>query len=1303
MRQKADILGKLNRENDAAKVMLSAAKLAPKNGDVWNDLCWHLLLASGPQKAQTACERSVKISKNATNTANLGHTYLLTADTKNAYRWYREALPLLTHESDLTGPQGPITAFNRFIRNGWLTHESRQARAWLRYHFWARQNADDYINRAGKLAQSIDAHPERYRDSAGKKKTAAYRHDNGKVIALLQKALVIVKNQRSVYDPKYIQVLVSLSERHERLGQYKKAEALLQQALVNARKKKKVSYALLADILERRIALHMRADEYGKTPPFVNELIAATSKHYGASHPKTIAMMKRFIAFHRTAGDVENELSLRLRLLATTEKTTPPAIEDLKRIARLSTYTDDFAQAAKFDARAKALADEAAVAAPTTELPEPEVKSETEQALDRAWKDKNWPEALKQVEILIAAHPQDAKRYRWKAYFLAQMEKNKAAIDAYRQSIAIQPDDVHAWNGLCWQLILDKELSDARRACLRSVALQKNFANTANLGHTYLLAGDRQNAYEHYRDSAALITSKQTLTEGPVKDLHLFIEKKWQPQESETARNWFLRAYTLKENRAALMPRLFKLLKTEPATHPILIRYFPATKADKQVIAAYLSDNYASAIKLASAIKTGKKEKSFVAAIRLNNQALSHLALSNNTQGLRLLERAASLATKSKTTPAVYTVAILNNLALAQDRIEKSGKGLATMRRTFAQATRHLGPTHVYTRIGAANLGALYENHGKPGKAIALYQRLLEKTDAQPHPINDQIELASRISWLAQPLDKDEARAWHDRSLAVITAHPTVLAPDMAVALNNLAVYQSQRNEQVAMFTYLQQAYNINEKVLGNTHPATLASLRVLALMNWNMNRIPDALSHFDHYVTLLERRCNQTNCAAIPNFDGYEDYAQLLGEQEEAENAYRLFELSKLRPIMQSILPRAATLTLPTDAVRKLESMQQHIVDLERQMDKTDDAGKRHSLLAQKEQAARNLTDLYLKLGKLHPKYAQWTSPALLPSNQSAPQLPPDSIFVSYLVNDGRLLALTIDDKAHITYRDLGTPATLNELLKAYQTAISQKQGLKAYSTVAAQQAALSRILLEPLHDKLQGKRRWVISYDAPLSSLPFETLRMDNAQVVQGHDIHYVDALSSYAHLKQRAAAYARTPRAKTLLVMSAIMNERTPENRTETASEAVGKLFTDQEASLYLKEQSTIAQLDRLNTLRKLQSYRYLFFAAEDKRFTGDGPRDADWLGYELHSDLVILPHTTRRALLPFELALAGNQNTLLPLWHTNDTIKGEFLRRFLTRLKAGEDQVKALNAVKRDFMDTPLLNEPAYWAPFVLHGV
>jgi CHAT domain-containing protein len=181
-----------------------------------------------------------------------------------------------------------------------------------------------------------------------------------------------------------------------------------------------------------------------------------------------------------------------------------------------------------------------------------------------------------------------------------------------------------------------------------------------------------------------------------------------------------------------------------------------------------------------------------------------------------------------------------------------------------------------------------------------------------------------------------------------------------------------------------------------------------------------------------------------------------------------------------------------------------------------------------------------------------------------------------------------------------------------------------------------------------------------------------------------------------------------------------------------DAVEKIFADSKPRIYREKEASEAKLLQLNREQVLSRYRYLLFATHgdlnaatpalsalvlDQLYTPE-PTDgyvtaAEWVGYDLRSDLMVLSacDTGRGESvngegvlgLPYALYIAGNTNTLMTLWAIEDQSTAEFTNRFFTRLKAGEDQIQALNAVKREFMADEIYGNPLFWAAFVLYGV
>lgn len=164
-----------------------------------------------------------------------------------------------------------------------------------------------------------------------------------------------------------------------------------------------------------------------------------------------------------------------------------------------------------------------------------------------------------------------------------------------------------------------------------------------------------------------------------------------------------------------------------------------------------------------------------------------------------------------------------------------------------------------------------------------------------------------------------------------------------------------------------------------------------------------------------------------------------------------------------------------------------------------------------------------------------------------------------------------------------------------------------------------------------------------------------------------------------------------------------------------------------------QATEAGLRELDRAGKLANYRYLLFSAhgylslqepalsalvlsqdpKHRDAANDGYVSAsEWPAYNLKSDLLVLS-ACETALgkqaqgegimgLPYALYVAGNKNTLLTLWQIDDAASAEFIERFFRKLKEGQDQVRALNETKREFLQDKHLSNPRFWAPFVMYG-
>jgi tetratricopeptide (TPR) repeat protein len=123
-------LGELGRGDEALIAHRKAADIAPKDANVWNRLCWMLILLNRHQDARAVCEKSLALDpSNYAILVNLGHTFLLQGDAKSAQQWYEQSLQNINSESELK--DGPLGDFEIFIDKGWHVESSLQAKAWF--------------------------------------------------------------------------------------------------------------------------------------------------------------------------------------------------------------------------------------------------------------------------------------------------------------------------------------------------------------------------------------------------------------------------------------------------------------------------------------------------------------------------------------------------------------------------------------------------------------------------------------------------------------------------------------------------------------------------------------------------------------------------------------------------------------------------------------------------------------------------------------------------------------------------------------------------------------------------------------------------------------------------------------------------------------------------------------------------------------------------------------------------------------------------------------------------------------------
>lgn len=140
---------------------------------------------------------------------------------------------------------------------------------------------------------------------------------------------------------------------------------------------------------------------------------------------------------------------------------------------------------------------------------------------------------------LLQANPDDALALRMRGVLYAEQGKRELSLADHLRAEQLTPWSASNWNTRCWSKILLGDFVGAQTDCAKAVSIDPgNSSAVVNLGHTWLLQGNTEKAYEWYPKALLLILDKAELAEVLV-DFDLFKKHGWQPKLSQKGKSWF--------------------------------------------------------------------------------------------------------------------------------------------------------------------------------------------------------------------------------------------------------------------------------------------------------------------------------------------------------------------------------------------------------------------------------------------------------------------------------------------------------------------------------------------------------------------------------------------------------------------------------------------------------------------------------------------------------------------------------------------------------------------------------------------
>ncbi|AGX86362.1 tetratricopeptide repeat protein [Candidatus Symbiobacter mobilis] len=517
-------------------------------------------------------------------------------------------------------------------------------------------------------------------------------------------------------------------------------------------------------------------------------------------------------------------------------------------------------------------------------------------------------------ERLLSRYPDNADIYWQRGRWLGKLKRETEAIADLRRVTALKPDFADAWGQLGWFLLLQQNGKAAQEACIKAQTLKPDsYAWTVNLGHTYLLQGDRETAYVWYKKILPLIPDEASLTSGPLADFELFIQKGWQVEPSRTAKDWFtvhgqaaiasnaeidrlnsegIKLHQAGQYAAALVPTQRALAISEKANgpeHPLTCTSLNNLALLHQAMGQYARAEPLLVRALAISEKTNGPEHP-TTGMSMNNLAKLYQDMGQYyARAETLLVRALAISEKINGQEHPTTGMSLNNLADLYQHMGQYARAEPLYVHALAISEKANGPEHPSTGTSLNNLALLYQHMGQYARAEPLYVRalaILEKAIGPEH--HETGSVLSNLATLYQDMGQyARAESLYVRALAISEKAEGPEHPSTGTILNNLAELYRTMGQYARSEPFYVRALAISEKAEGPEHPLTGTSLNNLALLYHVQGRFDDALPLYERALAISEKSQGPEHASTGRQLNNLAGLYESMGQYARAEPLY--------------------------------------------------------------------------------------------------------------------------------------------------------------------------------------------------------------------------------------------------------------------------------------------------------------------------------------------------------------------------------------------------------------------------------
>lgn len=490
---------------------------------------------------------------------------------------------------------------------------------------------------------------------------------------------------------------------------------------------------------------------------------------------------------------------------------------------------------------------------------------------------KDWAKSLVLYDRYLQLNPYDGDVHGSRGYVLEKMGRDADAICSYKRSAELGTTIFsESWNDLCRRQMLAGRLKEARICNEQIVSVNPvDLSAVVNLGHTYLLEGNKSIAWEWYRKGLLQIDNKATLREGPLADFDIFLKNGWQPELSKEAQCWFMEQGAQWLARKSPADELFKQIKSARMAHD----------SPKE---AELTEQF-----LSLAIKLYGSEHISI-TFPLDNLAKIYKTLGQEEKALLLYQRALAIYEKALDQDHFDIANSLHNLAGVYETLGQHDHALLLYQRALKIRSKTLGAEHEDTATSLFSLAARYHILGQYDQAKPLFQRAMAirtKIKLLAPDVLDSAFYLDDLAGLYQTFNQyDQALLLFQRALAIREAYLVQDDLQIASSLNNLANLYFYLGQYDQALPLLKRALAIKEKRLDPDSKIIATGLHNLANVYLCRGQYDQALPLFQRSLTIWENDLTQDDLVAM-------------GLQGLATMHYRLDQYDQALPLLRRAL----------------------------------------------------------------------------------------------------------------------------------------------------------------------------------------------------------------------------------------------------------------------------------------------------------------------------------------------------------------------------------------------------------------